>query len=97
MHKMLEELFYGNINLNDQTFIRNTDFDKAMRTLSGNEDKLTELLDSKEKKLFLDLVNAQSVVNGTTAVENFINGFRLGARIALEILSDENGCLRDIT
>lgn len=97
MRKMLEELFYGNINPNERQFIRNTDFDRAMRTLSENEDKLTELLDGKEKKLFLDLVNAQSSVNGITAVEGFINGFRLGARMALEIMSDEDGCLRDIT
>lgn len=97
MRKMLEELFYGNINPNEKQFIRGTDFDRAMRTLSENEDKLTELLDGKEKKLFLDLVNAQSSVNGITAVEGFINGFRLGARIALEMLSDEDGCLRDIT
>ena len=97
MRKMLEELFYGNINPNERQFIRNTDFDRAMRTISENEDNLTELLDGKEKKLFLDLVNAQSSVNGITAVEGFINGFRLGARIALEIMSDEDGCLRDIT
>lgn len=97
MRKMLEELFYGNINPNEKQFIRNTAFDKAMQTLCDNEDKLTDLLDGKEKKLFMDLVNAQGIINGTTSVESFINGFRLGARIALEIMSDEDGCLRDIT
>lgn len=97
MRKMLEELYYGNINPNDKQFIRGTGYDGAMHMLSENEDKLTELLEGKEKSLFLNLVNAQSLVNGTTAVESFINGFRLGARIALEIMSDEDGCLRDIT
>ncbi|MNP49528.1 hypothetical protein D3C76_1437170 [compost metagenome] len=62
MRKMLEELYYGNINPNEREFIRNTDFDRAMRILSENVDKLTELLDGKEKKLFLDLVNTQSSV-----------------------------------
>ena len=85
MRKLLEELYYGNINPNEKQFIKNTDFDKAMHALSQNEDKLTELLDGKEKKLFLEFVNAQSIINGTTSVESFINGFRLGARIALEI------------
>ena len=97
MRKMLEELYFGNINPNEQQFIRGTDFDKSMRVLSDSENKLTELLDGKEKKLFLDLVNAQGIINGTTAVESFINGFRLGARIALEIMGDEDGGLRDIT
>lgn len=97
MRKMLEELYYGNINPNEKQFIRNTEYGRAVQTLSENEDKLTELLEGKEKSLFLDLVNAQSEINGTTAVEGFINGFRLGARMALEIMSDEDGCLRDIT
>lgn len=97
MRKILEELYFGNINPNEQQFIRGTEFEKAMRIFSDSENKLTELLDGKEKKLFLDLVNAHGVINGTTAVECFINGFRLGARMALEIMSDEDGCLRDIT
>lgn len=97
MRRMLEELYFGNINPNDKQFIRGTEYDKAMHILSENEEKLTLLLDGKEKKLFLDLVNAQGLADGTTAVESFINGFRLGARIAIEIMNDEDGCLRDIT
>jgi len=97
MRRMLEELYYGNINPNEKQFIRNTQFDKAMHILSENEEKLTLLLDGKEKKLFLDLVNAQSEINGITGVEGFINGFRLGARIAIEIMNEDDGCLVDIT
>jgi len=96
MRRMLEELYYGNIRPNDKQFIRDTQFDKAMHVLSENEEKLTSLLEGQEKKLFLDLVNAQSEVNGVTAVESFINGFRLGARIVIEIMNEEDGCLVDI-
>jgi hypothetical protein len=96
MRRMLEELYYGNIRPNDKQFIRDTQFDKAMHVLSENEGKLTGLLEGQEKKLLLDLVNAQSEVNGVTAVESFINGFRLGARIAIEIMNEEDGCLVDI-
>ena len=78
-------------------FIVSTDYDQAVHILSENEEKLRFLLDGKEKKLFLDLVNAQGLMDGTTAVESFISGFRLGARIAFEIMDDEDGCLRDIT
>lgn len=97
MRKMLEELYFGNLTPSDQSFIIDSAYGRAVHTKSDNEDKLTEVLDGEEKKLLLDLVNAQSVVDGTTAVENFINGFRLGARIAIEVMSDEDGCLRDIT
>ena len=97
MRRMLEELYFGNINPNEKKFIRGTRFDRAMQTVGDNENKLTELLDGKEKKLFLDLVNAQSEINGATAVECFIEGFRLGARIAIEVMDKEDGCLVDIT
>jgi len=63
--------------------------------LSGNEEKLIGLLEGQEKKLFLELANAQSEVNGITEVESFINGFRLGARIAIEVMNEEDGCLVD--
>jgi len=85
MRRILEELYYGNINPNSKQFIKNTQFTKAMNMLSGNEEKLIGLLEGQEKKLFLELVNAQSEVNGITEAESFINGFRLGARIAIEV------------
>ena len=97
MRRMLEELYFGNISPNDQCFIRDSKYGKAVHTMSENEDKLTELLEGKEKELLIDLINAQSLVDGTTAIENFIHGFRMGARIAIEIMSDEDGCLREIT
>jgi hypothetical protein len=46
--------------------------------------------------LFLKFVNAYGEIDGIQNVECFISGFRLGARLALEIMSDEDGCLVDI-
>lgn len=97
MRRMLEEFYYGNLNPNERSFIKDSAYSQAVRTISENEEKLTELLEGKEKQILLDLINAQSIADGTTAVESFIQGFRLGARIAIEIMSDEDGCLREIT
>lgn len=97
MRRMIEELYFGNINPNEQQFIRDTDYDKAMHILSDNEEKLTLLLSGKEKELFLDFIYAQGTVNGITALENYINGFRLGMQLGVEIMDDQDGCLRDIT
>lgn len=55
-----------------------------MHIIDENEEILLKLLEGKERKLFLDLVNAQSEVDGNSAVENFMNGFKLGARIIVE-------------
>jgi len=96
MRKTLEELYYGNIRPGEKQFVKNTPFDKAMHTLADSERRLTEALEGEEKKLFLDMSGAQSEINGVTAMESFICGFRLGGRIALEIMSEDDGCLIDV-
>lgn len=96
MSNVLEELYFGNINPNEKQFVQNSDYDKAIQIIAANEDRLTESLAGKEKSLFFDYANAQSEVTGIIAVENFIDGFRLGAKIILEVMSDTIGSLRNI-
>ena len=48
------------------------------------EEKLTALLEGEEKILLLRLLNAENEISSTIALENFILGFRLGARLILE-------------
>lgn len=42
------------------------------------------------------MLNAFSEVDGTGNVEHFINGFRLGARIIIDVINKNDGVLRDI-
>ena len=93
---MLDELYFGNIDPNTQTFDRHSNFGKAMKVMSDTEDELLKLLDGKENQLFRDFVKAQSEINGITGVEKFIKGFKLGARIGLEIVSEDDSCLKDL-
>ena len=96
MRRMLEELFFGNINPNEKQFIRNSEYADNMKIISDNEEKLTLLLTGKEKELFLDFTNAQISTNSITAIENFIIGFRLGVRIGIEVMDTEDDVLKDI-
>ena len=54
--------------------------------MDEKEETLLKLLEGKERKLFLDLINAQSELDGNCAVEQFINGFKLGARMIAEAI-----------
>ena len=58
-------------------------------------DKLTALLEDKEKALLLRLINAENEIGSTMALENFILGFRLGVRMILEALDEDDGSLLD--
>ena len=89
MRKTLEDLYYGNISPAEQQYMRNTDYDKAIRTVSEKEEQLKLLLDEKEQELLKELVTAQVDLNGITAMENFIIGFRLGLRLGVEVMDDD--------
>jgi len=96
MYTTLKDLYYGNIRPSEKQFLRDTPFDKAMNTLADSEQRLMKLLEGEEKKLLLDMSSAHSEISGVTAMESFVCGFRLGARIMLEIMSENDGCLIDI-
>jgi len=82
---ILQDLFYGNITPNLGGFDRNSQYGKAMKQIEENEEKLLTLLKDTEKKLFIDFANAQSRLNGITAEEKFIEGFKLGMLMIIEI------------
>ena len=95
MRDTLENLYFGNITPNDQTIKSGTALKEAMEQSTECEEKLTALLEGKEKTLLLRLLNAENEVCSTMALENFILGFRLGVRMILEALDEDDGSLLD--
>ena len=84
MKSFIEELYYGNIDPQNSGFEDNESVQRELRTISENEDWLTERLTGEEKKRFLDFADAWSAYNGDTALDGFITGFRLGARFVVD-------------
>jgi hypothetical protein len=41
MRRMIEELYFGNINPNEKQFDRSSEYGEYMKTISENEEKLT--------------------------------------------------------
>ena len=95
MRDTLEDLYFGNITPNDQIVKSGTALKKAMEQSAECEEKLTALLEDKEKALLLRLINAENEIGSTMALENFILGFRLGVRMILEALDEDDGSLID--
>ena len=84
MKNFIEELYYGNLDPQNSGFEDDESVQRELRTISENEDWLTENLTGEEKKRFLDLADAWSGYNGDAALDGFITGFRLGARFVLD-------------
>ena len=84
MKSFIEELYYGNIDPQDSGFEQDESVQRELRTISDNEDWLTEHLTGEEKKRFLDFADAWSAYNGDATPAGFIIGFQLGARFVLD-------------
>jgi hypothetical protein len=88
---ILQELFYGNINPNDGGFNSNSEYGKAMRMIADNEEKLLALLKDTEKNLFVGFRDAQFMLNGITVEEKFIQGFKIGMLVMIEVMESQKG------
>ena len=95
MRDTLENLYFGNITPNDQIVKSGTALKKAMEQSAECEEQLTALLEGTEKTLLLRLINAENEICSTMALETFILGFRLGVRMILEALDENDGSLLD--
>ena len=65
----LDELYYGNINPNENRNRKPLPYEKAVRTFSDIENKLSKELNGGNLKLFNELVNASDEISATSDVE----------------------------
>lgn len=96
MRETLEDLYYGNITPYDRQIRSGTSLMKAMEQSQQCEEQLTKLLEGEAHRLLLRLINAENEIGSTLALENFILGFRLGTRLLLEALDEDDGCLVEL-
>ena len=95
MRKTLEYLYYGNITPNAQDMASNSELKRAVDRVALCEKQLEEILDEPGQTILTRLVRSQQEIDSITAVENFILGFRLGARMMAECMDDNDGDIRN--
>ena len=99
---IIEELYYGNINPNDKTFDRNSEYGELWQIISDNEEKLSAYINNiptitEEQHLFSQLMNAQRELLCISEFERFIEGFQLGARFIMDtFLTERYSPIKDI-
>ncbi len=93
MRKTLEDLYYGNIISCDRQIAPGSNLERAMEQAQRCEEQLAGQLEGTQKSLLPDLVSAQNEIYSTMALENFVLGFRLGMRLAVEALDEDDGDL----
>ena len=89
----IEELHYGNINPNENRNRKMLPYEKALKTFSDIESKLTKELIGENLKIFNELVNASDEISATSGVENFKIGFRIGFLMMCDSLFSDNSII----
>ena len=94
MRNTLEDLYYGNITPGAQQMTPNSELKRAADRVARFESQLTERLDEDGQAILEKLIESQHEIDSITALENFVLGFRLGAKITMECMDENDGDIK---
>ena len=86
MKSILEELFYGNICPNTDCRSKDKETKELMRYIADHHDTLLMELTDKQKETLEKFDDCYNELTDINEREIFVYAFRLGARIAIEVL-----------
>lgn len=84
--RVLSDLWYGNIAPNERTIPRNGEYRKLLQTLSNLREQIRTTLSPEHRQLLDEYEGIYTAINAQSEEDAFIIGFRLGAKIMLEVL-----------
>lgn len=88
MAKIIGQLFRGEL-YPEENLSKTAEGELASKKLEAAYEPLFHALTDSQKKLFSEYESAQTDLLLTTNEEAFVRGFKIGARMALEMLADE--------
>ena len=88
MRSILEELFYGNICPNTDCRSNDKETKQLMGYIADHHDKLLSTLNDRQKEILEKFDDCYNELTDINEREIFVYAFKLGARIALEMLSN---------
>ena len=84
----LEDLYYGNIVPNEKCAKLDDEVKELLKLLNRNEEKLTATLSEEQKDTFEKYKDCNREISEISEREIFLNGFRLGARIIIDVVNN---------
>ena len=87
MKSILEELFYGNVCPNTDCRSNAKETKELMGYVADHHDALLEKLTDKQKETLEKFDDCYAELTDINEREIFVYAFKLGARIAIEVLS----------
>ena len=90
MRSILEELWYGNVCPNTGCRESTTEAKQLMGYIADHHDNLLATLTDKQKEILEKFDDCYAELTDINEREIFVYAFRLGARIAIEVLSPDS-------
>ena len=88
--KILADLYYGRVIPHEHGVKSGSEYEKLLRDIIKHEDDLVSTLTEQQRETFEKYKDCKSDIDGMNELEAFINGFRLAAKIMMEVVqSDE--------
>ena len=87
MKSILEELFYGNVCPNTDCRSTGKETKELMGYIADHHDNLLTMLTDKQKEVFEKFDDCWDEITDINEREIFVYAFKLGMRIAIEVLS----------
>ena len=86
MRSILEELFYGNVCPNTDCRSQSKETKELMGYIADHHDKLIKEITDEQKETFEKFTDCYSELTDINEREIFVYAFRLGMKIAIEVL-----------
>lgn len=88
---ILDELWYGNINPQEQSKEKNRAINELLNLMGRNRDRLHDSLTEEQRETLEKYDDCVNEMYGLIESEIFSYAFRLGGRLMLATLLDEGG------
>ena len=93
----IDKLLEGQISPSQKAIRKGSDYHKLLHKITCVSSAFEECLDENTKVRFREIEQAQAKLNGIENEETFIEGFRLGAGMILDVLNEYKGQLCQIS
>lgn len=85
---ILEDLYYGNLFPHEKCAKLDDEMKELNGLLNRNEEKLTATLSDEQKETFEKYKDCNREISEICERNAFLNGFRLGVRIIIEVVNN---------
>ena len=88
---IIEDLWYGNISPCERDIKRSSEYADVLERIVQLEADLYARLNDEEKEILEKFVNCTNEMCCISERDMFVQGFMLGAKLIIEVISLENG------